>query len=78
METIQPMVFTSEFQVTKVNNVSITCIENKNKRFIPIRPICEALDIDVERQRKKIYDDEILGSTGVLSTATATNYYINF
>lgn len=73
METIQPMVVTSEFQVTKVNNVSITCIENDNKRFIPIRPICEALDIDVESQRKKIYDDEILGSVAVLSTATGSD-----
>jgi len=73
METIQPMVVTSEFQVTKVNNVSITCIENNNKRFIPIRPICEALGIDAKVQRTKIQEDEILSSTGVLSTSVAAD-----
>ena len=44
-------------------------IENGEK-LIPIRPICEALGIDEESQRKKILSDEILSSVAVLRTAT--------
>jgi len=55
-----------------VNNVPILIIENGEK-LVPIKPICEALGIDVDSQRKKILDDEILKSTTVLSTAVAAD-----
>lgn len=45
-------------------------IENGNK-LEPIKPICEALGIDTDSQRKKINSDEILNSTAVLSTVVA-------
>lgn len=51
-----------------VNSVRILMMENGDK-LIPIKPICEALGIDIESQRKKIKEDEFLGSTAVLSTA---------
>lgn len=53
----------NEFQVTKVNNVSIVCVENDRKRLVPIRPICEALGIAFEPQYRKLQDDEDLSST---------------
>lgn len=53
----------NEFQVTKVNNVSIVCVGNDRKRLVPIRPICEALGIAFEPQYRKLQDDEDLSST---------------
>lgn len=53
----------NEFQVTKVNNVSIVCVENNNKRLVPIKPICEALGIAFEPQFRKLQSDEDLCST---------------
>lgn len=38
-----------------------------------IKPICDAMGIDVESQRGKINSDEILSSTAVLSTAVAAD-----
>jgi hypothetical protein len=54
--------------VAIVNKISILMIEDGEK-LIPIRPICQALGIDEKGQRTKIKEDEILGSTGVLSTS---------
>jgi len=55
--------------VAKINNVSITLIDDADK-LVPIKPICEALGVDDKNQRTKIKNDEILGSVGVLSTST--------
>ena len=54
--------------VAKINDVSIMLIEGAEK-LVPIKPICEALGINHSNQRAKIQNDEILGSTGVLSTS---------
>lgn len=58
--------------IAKVNNVSIQMIDNGEKR-VAIKPICEALGIDVDSQRKKINSDEFLNSVTVLSTATGSD-----
>jgi len=58
--------------IALVNNVQIQLIENGDKR-VPIKPICEALGIDVDSQRKKIIEDEIIGPVTVLSTATGSD-----
>lgn len=71
MKTIEPTVVTSELQVTKINNVSITAIDEHGKKLIPVKPICEALGIDPEAQRRKIYEDEILSSTTALRAVVA-------
>ena len=44
--------------IAKVNNVPIILIERE--KLVPIKLICEALGIDVDSQRKKIYEDDIL------------------
>lgn len=56
--------------VAVINQSKILVIENGQK-LVPIKPICEALGIDAKAQRTKIQEDEILGSTGVLSTSVA-------
>lgn len=58
--------------IAKINKTSILMIENGEK-LVPIKPICEALGIDLESQRKKIQTDEILSSVTVLSTATGSD-----
>lgn len=46
---------------------------NDPKKLVPIKPICEALGIDIESQRKKIKEHPILSSTAVLSTVVASD-----
>jgi hypothetical protein len=58
--------------VAVINQSNILVIENGQK-LVPIKPICEALGIDVDSQRKKINEDEILSSTTVLSTVVAAD-----
>lgn len=57
-------------EIAKVNNVAIMA-GNDPKQLVPIKPICEALGIDIESQRKKIKEHPILSSTAVLSTVVA-------
>lgn len=57
--------------IVRVNNVDI--VATSDEQLIPIKPICEALGIDVDSQRKKIQEDEDLGSTAVLSTAVGAD-----
>jgi len=55
--------------VARINQVDILVIENGEKR-VAIKPICQALGIDEEPQRKKLNSDPILSS--VTSTREAT------
>lgn len=58
--------------VAKINNVEIIVIENGEKK-VAIKPICQALGIDVDSQRKKLNSDPILSSVTVTSTATGAD-----
>lgn len=58
--------------VAKINNVEIVVVENGSK-LVPIKPICQALNIDIDSQRKKLNVDPILNSVTVLSTATGAD-----
>jgi hypothetical protein len=58
--------------VAVINDSKILVIENGQK-LVPIKPICDALGIDVDSQRKKINSDQILSSVAVLSTATGAD-----
>ena len=58
--------------VAKINGTEIIVIENGEKR-VPIKPICEALGIDEDAQRRRLKEDPILSSTTVLSTAVAAD-----
>lgn len=52
-----------------VNEVSILVIEN-SKKEVPIKPICEALDLAPNGQIEAIKSDPILRSVGKLSLST--------
>lgn len=48
--------------LAKVNKVNILLIENGDK-YVPVKPICEALGINSNGQIERIKSDPILGST---------------
>lgn len=58
--------------VTRVNNVDIVATNNAEK-LVPIKPICEALGIAWEPQRKKIQEHYLLSSTAMLSMVVAAD-----
>ena len=55
------------------NGVSIPVTVKDGQSFLPIKPICEAIGIDVDAQRNKIKDDEILSSVTAIITATGAD-----
>lgn len=63
----------SQQLISKINGVDIVAVDYDDEIFVPVKPICEAIGIDVESQRDKIQDDEILSSTAVLTTAVAVD-----
>ena len=58
--------------IARINDVSILIID-EGEKHVPIKPICEALGIDIDSQRKKLKEDEILSSTTVLNTVVAAD-----
>lgn len=60
-------------QIITVNGKGILIISKNTKKYVAIRPICEAIGIDYSSQLKKIKDDPILGSTVVLSTTVGAD-----
>lgn len=58
--------------VAVINKAKILVIENGEK-LVPTRPICQALGIDEDVQKRKIQNDEILNSVATLSVATGAD-----
>lgn len=58
--------------VARINKVDILLIENGEKR-VAVKPICQALGIDEDAQRRRLKNDPILSSVTVLSTATGND-----
>jgi hypothetical protein len=48
--------------LTEVNGTEIQIVKTENGYFIPVRPICDALEIGESGQRQRIERDEILSS----------------
>lgn len=59
-------------KIARINDVDIVIIDNGERR-VAIKPICQALGIDEDAQRRKLNDDPILSSTTVLSTAVGAD-----
>lgn len=57
--------------IARVNNVDI--VSTSDEQLVAIKPICEALGIDVNGQRQRIERDEILGSTACMIHAVAAD-----
>lgn len=59
--------------LAKINKVDIQLVENNAERLVPIKPICEALGIDFEPQRKKLNEDDFLSSITSLREAVGAD-----
>lgn len=59
--------------VAKINQVNIQMVSNTKERLVPIKPICEALGIDVEPQRRKLNEDDFLSSVATSGVATGSD-----
>lgn len=59
--------------VVKINQVEIQMVSNTKEKLVPIKPICEALGIDEDAQRRKLNEDDFLNSVTVLSLATGSD-----
>ena len=55
--------------ITKINGVDIITVDSQGETYVPIKPICDALGISLERQREKIQSDDILSTTAALRGA---------
>ena len=63
----------NQINVGTVNGVAITAFQKDEQFLVPIKPICTALGIDIEPQRKKIMEDEYIAPVAVLETATGAD-----
>lgn len=59
--------------LAKINNVNIQIMDDNKKQLVPIRPICEALEIDYATQYSKLKDDDFLSSVVGLSPTTGSD-----
>lgn len=60
--------------ISTINGIDIYAVSDENHNlFVPVKPICDALNIAVEGQREKIQTDEILSSVAMLSMATGAD-----
>ncbi len=57
--------------IAKVNGVDI--VATTDDRYVPIRPICDAIGVDSEGQRQRIERDEILGSNAFMIKVVAAD-----
>lgn len=58
--------------LAKVNKVNILLIENGDK-YVPVKPICEALGINSNGQIERIKSDPILGSVNKMCLSTGAD-----
>lgn len=59
--------------ITTINGTEIYAITENGEVYVPIKPICTAIGVDVEAQRSKIKNDTILNSVAVQNTATGSD-----
>lgn len=59
--------------ISKINEVDIVTVERDGEIFVPIKPICEAIGIDVDAQRNKLNSDQFFNSTTAIIAAVAAD-----
>lgn len=59
--------------ISKINGVDIVTVERDGEIFVPIKPICEAIGIDVDAQRNKLNSDQFFNSTTAIIAAVAAD-----
>jgi hypothetical protein len=56
-----------------INHVAIQLVENNGEKWVPLKPLCDAIGIDFEGQRQRIERDEILKSIAFIIKAVAAD-----
>lgn len=59
--------------ISRINGVEILTVERDGEVYVPIKPICEAIGIDVDAQRNKLNSDEFFNSTTAIITAVGAD-----
>ena len=59
--------------ISQINGIDIVTVERDGEVFVPIKPICDAIGIDVDAQRNKLTSDEFFNSTTAIITAVASD-----
>lgn len=59
--------------IATINGVGIVTVEHDGEIFVPIKPICDALGIDVDSQRNKLNSDEFFNSTTAIIAVVAAD-----
>lgn len=59
--------------ISKINGVDIVTVERDGEIFVPIKPICEAIGIDVDAQRNKLNSDQFFNSTTAIIAAVVAS-----
>lgn len=59
--------------ITTINGTQIVTVDEAGDIFVPIKPICTALGISDQSQRKNIAEDELLSSVGTLRVSTGAD-----
>lgn len=62
-----------EKAITVINNIEIVTVDRDDEILVPIKPICEALGIDVDAQRNKLNADDFFNSVTAIITATGAD-----
>ncbi|MDR1624144.1 MAG: phage antirepressor N-terminal domain-containing protein [Tannerellaceae bacterium] len=58
--------------LARINDVAIQLVENNGEKWVPVKPICDALGVDFSAQRQRIERDKLLSSTvGMITTVAA-------
>lgn len=59
--------------ITQINGVDIVTVEQDGETCVPIKPVCDALGIDVDAQRNKLNSDEFFNSTTAIIAVVAAD-----
>lgn len=64
----------NRISIGKINGSEIFAVSHESgDLFVPIKPICDAIGIDVDAQRNKLTADEFFNSTTAIITAVAAD-----
>lgn len=59
--------------ISKINGVDIVTVVRDGEVFVPIKPVCDAIGIDVDAQRNELNADEFFNSVTAIITATGAD-----
>jgi hypothetical protein len=59
--------------LARINNVAVQLVEKNGEKWVPVKPVCDALGVDSEAQRQRIERDKILNSIAFIIKVVAAD-----